>query len=108
MQIICNVLHQRNDFVPESLDTSEILGIAVLTDKYACMVAMKYVAKIWMLPHLQNTGVPLLHKLLKATMYFNDSALFLETCKTIIWRSEGPIKADRDHSLDGLTHVIGT
>ena len=67
MEVICDVFHHRGDRVSESMSPSQILDIAKLTDKYACMVAMKYIARIWVQPHLSATDMTTLRQLLVAT-----------------------------------------
>ena len=96
--------------VPEALDPARILTVGALIDKYDCMKATKYMARIWTHPHLQIAEPSKLNELLRATLYFNDKYLFEGTCKSIIWSSVGSINnhPGPNPELNGLRSVLGT
>lgn len=50
LEIICNVIHLRNDAVPRSLSPKDIFEIAIAADKFDCVVALKYASAIWLNP----------------------------------------------------------
>lgn len=105
--LLCNVMHNRNDAVPASLIPSHICAVAVLTDKYDCAIAMKYIGRIWIQPHLRTAQVPELKEPLKATLLFKDEYLFKAVCKTIVWRSVGRITVSDELRAAGLKNAFG-
>jgi hypothetical protein len=50
LEVICNIIHLRNDAVPESLSPNDIFQIAIAADKFDCIVALKHVSTIWLNP----------------------------------------------------------
>ena len=50
LEVICNVIHLRNDAVPHSLSPKEIFEIATAADKFDCVVALRYASAIWLNP----------------------------------------------------------
>jgi hypothetical protein len=50
LEVICNVIHLRNDAVPQSLSPNEIFEVAVTADKFDCVIALKLASTIWLNP----------------------------------------------------------
>jgi hypothetical protein len=50
LEIICNVIHLRNDVVPRSLSPKDIFEIAIAADKFDCVVALRYASAAWLNP----------------------------------------------------------
>ena len=72
LEVICNVIHLRNDAVPHCLSPKEIFEIATAADKFDCVVALRYASAIWLNPK----GVEDILKLgyLMAAAYILDDA----------------------------------
>jgi len=50
LTIICRILHLRNDSIPDSLTSSEILQIAIAADKFDCAMRLKFHVAQWLNP----------------------------------------------------------
>lgn len=50
LQMICNLIHHQDKFVPQSLAPSEILKIAITADKYHCVAVLKFATTAWLQP----------------------------------------------------------
>ena len=72
MRIICCTIHFRNDLVPETLTTKEVLQIAIEIDKYDLMVALRYAIVEWLKPRF-GMGIVETGHLLAAAFLLNSS-----------------------------------
>ena len=72
LEIICNIIHHRNDAVPEKLKPDEIFKIAIAADKFDCIVALKYATTLWLNPRNVKDIFELGH--LMAAAYILDNA----------------------------------
>jgi hypothetical protein len=48
LEIISNVIHGRNDKVRDTLSPSELLQVAIASDKYDCLVSLAFAIRIWL------------------------------------------------------------
>jgi hypothetical protein len=48
VEMICNIIHLRNNAVPPSLAPEEVFEIAVAADKFDCTSALKFASIIWL------------------------------------------------------------
>ena len=48
MTIVCNVIHHRNDVLPDVLEASELVQLALVADKYDCALTLRYVMIQWL------------------------------------------------------------
>jgi hypothetical protein len=48
METMLNVIHGYNNAVYDSLDTSQILRVAITADKFDCKVALAFAIKVWL------------------------------------------------------------
>jgi hypothetical protein len=46
--IMCSVLHRRNDVIPSDMQASVLLSVAVAVNKYDLNVALRHVMTLWM------------------------------------------------------------
>ncbi|OCK92228.1 uncharacterized protein K441DRAFT_570879, partial [Cenococcum geophilum 1.58] len=46
LEIICNILYLRNNIIPNALNLIKVLGIAVTTNKFNYIVAVKYTSTL--------------------------------------------------------------
>ncbi|PPJ57402.1 hypothetical protein CBER1_01431 [Cercospora berteroae] len=76
MEIICYVLHLRNDKVNMSNELSAecILRVAMASDKYDCRIAMMYFAQTWL--SRASTDEQELHVLFTAAYLFGNNEAF--------------------------------
>ncbi|KAH7111808.1 hypothetical protein B0J11DRAFT_447464 [Dendryphion nanum] len=84
LEIICNVIHLRNDVVPKSLDSADILDIAITADKFDCIVALKHVSTIWLNPKEKETVMGL-GNLMAAAYILNDPQAFSDITRAMIF-----------------------
>ncbi|OIW22505.1 hypothetical protein CONLIGDRAFT_638285 [Coniochaeta ligniaria NRRL 30616] len=87
--IFC-VLHHRNTEVPDSeaLTPTEILNIAIASDKYDLAVALKYVSALWLKP---KRGLDLMDmgRLMTAALLLEDSRMFAAQTLELILQWHG-------------------
>lgn len=48
VDIICSIIHLRNDVVPLSLDPKEVFAVAVTAEKFDCANAVKLASMFWL------------------------------------------------------------
>ncbi|KAF2495477.1 hypothetical protein BU16DRAFT_390775 [Lophium mytilinum] len=72
LEILCNIIHHRNDAVPETLSGTEVFDVAVAADKFDCVVAIKHASTLWLNPREIQDVIELGH--LMATAYILDNA----------------------------------
>lgn len=77
MIILMNILHQKNHFVPVSLEPQQMLMVAGLADKYDCTASVKSVSYTWFHEITTAPISKLDHITLIATSYLlNDHRTF--------------------------------
>ncbi|CAH0019546.1 unnamed protein product [Clonostachys rhizophaga] len=48
VEIVFNIIHGRNDRVSDTLDPDKLLQVAIITDKYDCLVPLAFAMKLWL------------------------------------------------------------
>jgi hypothetical protein len=56
MEILCNLIHAKMDRIPDSPSPSSLADLAILAEKYQCLLVLKYPGKAWLKPSM--TSVP--------------------------------------------------
>lgn len=106
MVTIAKVLHMRNNKVSQSLTPAQISVVASLTDKYACMEAMKFVQRIWMLPHMGTVDPESLSSLLSSAYLFKDDHTFALISTALVWCSIGSLERSADSSVSPIDDTL--
>jgi hypothetical protein len=88
LQIICCVIHHRNNNVPQSLIPKEVLQIAIEADKYDLNVALKYARVQWLKPRGRPERVDMGY-LLAAAFLFGDIDMFVAHALELILHYTG-------------------
>ena len=83
MTTICNVIHHRNDLLPDVLQPSELPEIALAADKYDCVLVLKYVMIQW-LDFKEPITFFDLGSLLIAAYVFDNSDAFRRVAQKLI------------------------
>ena len=47
MELLCNIIHLRQDSISELIQPATILALAALCDKYACVHVAKALLELW-------------------------------------------------------------
>ncbi|KAM3497777.1 hypothetical protein MY10362_008880, partial [Beauveria mimosiformis] len=96
---VLNVIHVRNDQVPDKLETEELAEVAVIVDYFQCHEAMRFAVKSWIgkkqIEEVVNDakpGRPLVLWLLIASVFGID-AIIKAAAKIIIEHNEGPFES---------------
>lgn len=88
LELICCVIHSRNDAVPYSLSPSEVLQVAIAADKYDCTVGLKFAGESWLIHNdIENTVE--LGRLMAAAYIFDSAHAFWKITLELIFRHEG-------------------
>ncbi|CAI6089262.1 unnamed protein product [Clonostachys chloroleuca] len=48
IEIVFNIIHGRNDRVSDTLDPGELLQVAIIIDKYDCLIPLAFAMKLWL------------------------------------------------------------
>ncbi|KAM3447817.1 hypothetical protein MY3296_008337 [Beauveria thailandica] len=96
---VLNVIHFRNDQVPDKLEKEELAEVAVIVDYFQCHEAMRFAVKSWIgtkrIEEVVNDakpGRPLILWLLIASVFGID-AIIKAAAKTFIEHNEGPFES---------------
>ncbi|KAK6852409.1 hypothetical protein PG995_010960 [Apiospora arundinis] len=85
MYTICCVIHHRNDLVPDTLSSGQVLQIAIATAKYDFHVALTHARASWL--QSGDTADPfILAHLMAAAHLFGDQKKFLEHSQALMLR----------------------
>ncbi|CAO2658413.1 Nn.00g061360.m01.CDS01 [Neocucurbitaria sp. VM-36] len=88
VEVICNVIHHRNDAVPETLDPAKVFKIAVASDKCLCVVAMKH-ASTRLLEPTETMDISGLGQLMAAAYLLDNPRAFSEITLAMLFRHKG-------------------
>ena len=88
LELICCVIHSRNDAVPHSLSPSEVLRVAIAADKYDCAVGLKFAGESWLI-HNDVKNTVELGRLMTAAYIFDSAHAFWKITLKLIFRHEG-------------------
>lgn len=88
MEIMFNVIHGYNNAVHDGLDASQILRVAITTDKFDCKVALAFAIKVW-LNCANITDSNQLWQLLRAAYWFGNAKSFQEISLRLILHHRG-------------------
>ncbi|KAK3724141.1 hypothetical protein LTR37_001263 [Vermiconidia calcicola] len=112
MTVMCDVLHFRNDQVPEILAPPLLEDIAKLVDKYDCVEAMRHAARTWLQTLLldqESKGQPPSPKILTAAYYFQDARMINESSEKLVKFANHDLKdanSDHPHDLEKLQDAL--
>lgn len=99
MIFICNVIHHRNDVLPDVLQPAELADIALAADKYDCLLTLKY-AMSERLDWEEPVTSSCLGSLLTAAYVFDNSNAFQRVTRRLVTGLSEPyhglVKKERD------------
>lgn len=101
LEIICKILHHRNDAISESLNPAEVLEIALTADKFDCIVAMKHATTVWLSPG-DVQGFSELGQLMAAAYILDNPQAFSQITLSMILhlKERYCLLANEDISMD--------
>ena len=103
-ELVCNVIHHRNRYLPNVVNPEEVEQIAVLSEKYDCIEAMRFAAKAWLSPQLQHTIVDLEH-LMVAAYLFGEAEKFSLVTQALVLQHTSSFRLLRN--TDMIVHRLG-
>ena len=109
MEILCKVLHHRNDQVPP-IESRLALQIALLADKSDCVTALMPSAHYWLEPCSPYSGEMKTvdrRRLLTAAYLFRDGSRFEHWAEELMLRSNEPMWPAEEVDCDVLRKVFG-
>jgi hypothetical protein len=86
LTIICNILHLRNDLIPDYLTPSEVLQITITADKFDCVMRLKVHMAKWLNPG-NTQDILELGRLSVASYILKNACAFGQLTFAIISRS---------------------
>ena len=104
LEIVCNIIHLRNDAVPETLSPTEVLNVAVVADKFDCVVAMKHASALWLNPR-EIQDITELGHLMAAAYVLDNARAFGEITLSMILRHKGRYLSLADENI-GLDEYL--
>jgi hypothetical protein len=88
MELICAIIHHRNEGIRHTLPARDVLGIAVTADKYDCVDALKFASQTWLCPSEHEASDLML--LTAAAYLFRNALAFKVITKAMILTHSGP------------------
>ncbi|KAI2481028.1 btb poz domain-containing protein [Pyrenophora tritici-repentis] len=104
LEILCNVIHLRNDAVPQSLSPTDVFGVAVAADKFGCAVALKYASTVWLNPKGVKEISDLCYLMIAAYILDNPQA-FSDITLAMIFSHVGSYLSLADQIIDQLDYM---
>lgn len=83
MIVICNVIHHRNDMLPDVLPPMELANVALAADKYNCVFTLKYAMNQW-LHFKEPVTLASLGSLLIAAYVFDNPDAFRRVTQRLV------------------------
>jgi hypothetical protein len=83
LEIICNIMHLRNDAVPRSLSPNDIFEVAVAADKFDCVVALEHASTLWLNPK-GVTGISEFGYLMAAAYILDNAQAFSDITLSMV------------------------
>ncbi len=102
MTTICNVVHHRNDVLPDALESREVVQVALAADKYDCVLALKYVMIRWLDFKNPVTFTDLGH-FMRAAYVFDNSNAFRRITQMLITGTSNSYHHLIGERYDGIT-----
>ncbi|OAL46985.1 hypothetical protein IQ07DRAFT_647258 [Pyrenochaeta sp. DS3sAY3a] len=59
LELVCCIIHVRNDVVPNVLAPQKLLEFLATADKFECLIAMRFIGRIWLSQQLDGQHRPL-------------------------------------------------
>jgi hypothetical protein len=98
LEILFNIIHLRNAAVPECLKPNEVFELAVVADKFDCVIPLKHASMQWLRPKTAMDILEMGH--LMAAAYILDNArAFMDTTWEMIFRHGGSYLRLADQGL---------
>jgi hypothetical protein len=88
VEIICNVVHHRNDVIPVRLDPQKMFELAITVDTLMCDVALKHASMLWLKPS-GNECLKDLGYLMGAAYILRNAEAFNDITLAMILRHKG-------------------
>ena len=88
LELICCVIHSRNDAVPDPPLSSGVLQVAIAADKYDCAVGLKFAGESWLTYYDVKNTVEL-GRLMAAAYIFDSVHAFWKITLELIFHHEG-------------------
>ncbi|CZR60106.1 uncharacterized protein PAC_10001 [Phialocephala subalpina] len=104
MQTICCVIHHRNNDVPVSLTSKEVLQIAIAVDKYDLKVALKYASVQWLKPRPDEERVDKGYLLAAAFLYDDMDTFAAHTLSLILYHKGSYLEFLDDEITNQIVH----
>jgi hypothetical protein len=85
LNLLCAILHHQNKDISQTLSAGDVLGVAVMADKYDCLDALKFASGHWLRP-----GSPVTTKagdlilLMAAAYLFQNTRVFKEITRALV------------------------
>lgn len=98
LEILFNIIHLRNTAVPESLKPNKVFELAVVADKFDCIIPVKHASMQWLRPKTAMDILEMGH--LMAAAYILDNArAFMDITWEMIFRNGGSYLRLADQGL---------
>lgn len=112
MNVICCIIHHRNDLVPADLLARDILKIAIVADKYDMLAALKFAAAGWLKTAPQSDtseadseAILSMGNLLAAAFLFREAEQFRDLSVQLMFNYGGSYREIAKSSL--IVDVLG-
>jgi hypothetical protein len=100
LKFICAITHCQNTMVPNTIAANDVLEVAVTTDKYDFVDALKFASKCWLHPLDKEAGE--LMVLTAAAYLFQNAQAFKEITKALILDYGGSYLALSSQAIESV------
>jgi hypothetical protein len=88
LKLVCAIIHHQNNIVPQNLAAGDVLGIAIVADKYDCVDALKFASGNWLQLGENEAGDLMI--LTAAAYLFQNARAFKEITRALILYHDDP------------------
>lgn len=111
MEIVCSLVHLKNDSFSADIPSQLVLRIAVLADKYDCIGALRLAAELWLnCSHTRSYTMPKScirsHYTFAASFLFRNAKAFKEHGRRLILECSTEISAPLNPEFDVVREVL--
>lgn len=111
MNVICCIIHHRNDLVPSDISASDILQVAIVADKYDMLTALKYATAEWLKKRpkpktAEAEAILFMGHLLAAAFLFHEPEHFLRLSLEMLFNFSGSYRGIGKTPL--LVDILGS
>jgi hypothetical protein len=101
MNMVCSVIHHRNNAAFDHLTPKQVLTLAITADKYDCIDPLRNASRLWVKPR-NTSDIEELKHLVAAAYLFDDAQAFEEITSALIFNHTDPFHCLVEGEVDSI------